>query len=92
MQDAVELAKASPNAKDVYVAKLEAKHEERLIEKNRRKEEAALSLDPTENANVFWQVGFRSRAPSVVSELCLSNQPSCPSCVNMREPIAKKPE
>ncbi len=77
MQDTLELGKASPNAKDVYVAKLEAKNEERLIEKNRRKEEAALSLDPTENANVFWQVSLERKLV-----LCLFNQLSCIACRN----------
>eukprot|EP00281_Chroomonas_sp_CCMP1168_P033622 CAMPEP_0206242942 /NCGR_PEP_ID=MMETSP0047_2-20121206/17334_1 /ASSEMBLY_ACC=CAM_ASM_000192 /TAXON_ID=195065 /ORGANISM="Chroomonas mesostigmatica_cf, Strain CCMP1168" /LENGTH=55 /DNA_ID=CAMNT_0053668011 /DNA_START=193 /DNA_END=357 /DNA_ORIENTATION=+ len=42
-------------ASDTYRARLEAKHEERLAEKNKRKEEKALLLDPQENANVFWQ-------------------------------------
>ncbi len=56
MQEESSSAVASSANKDAYLAKLEAKHEERKVEKSRRKEQAALSLDPTENANVFWQV------------------------------------
>lgn len=41
---------------DALAARLEAKHEERMAEKYKRKEKNAMLLDPTENANVFWKV------------------------------------
>ena len=44
------------DAAEAHIARLDAQHEERMREKKERRDKALEFLDPTENANVFWQV------------------------------------
>lgn len=43
-------------AAEAQIARLDAVHEARMAEAKKRRDKAMEYLDPTENANVFWQV------------------------------------
>jgi len=43
-------------AAEAQIARLDAVHEARMAEAKKRRDKAMEFLDPTENANVFWQV------------------------------------
>lgn len=43
---------------EAQIARLDAVHEARVAEAKRRRDKAMEFIDPTENANVFWQVGL----------------------------------
>jgi len=43
-------------AAEAQIARLDAVHEARMAEAKKRRDQAMEFLDPTENANVFWQV------------------------------------